>query len=116
MKQEATDAIVPGESARGGSGLERLLDLPGLEELEHVAFLDVGEAVEHDPTLHPLLDLGHVVLEATQRTDLAAPDNGSVANQADAGGPGHLALRDHAACDGAHARGLEGLLHLSLAE
>jgi hypothetical protein len=46
--------------------LQGLLDLPGLEELEDVALLDVGEALEHDPALLAFVDLGDVVLEATQ--------------------------------------------------
>src|SRR5665811_1121796 len=40
--------------------LQRLLDLLGLVELEHVAVLDVGVALEHDAALLALLDLLHV--------------------------------------------------------
>ena len=46
--------------------LQGLLDLLGLEDLEHVADLDVGEAVEGDAALLAVLDLGDVVLEAAQ--------------------------------------------------
>ena len=42
------------------------LDLLDLVDLEHVAFLDVVEAVEKDPALEPLLDLADVVLEALE--------------------------------------------------
>src|SRR5262245_54677373 len=40
--------------------LESLLDPLRLEELEHVALLDIGEAVEHDAALEALLDLSDV--------------------------------------------------------
>jgi hypothetical protein len=43
--------------------LERLLDLLGLEDLEHVAHLDVMDALEDDAALESLLDLSDVVLE-----------------------------------------------------
>src|ERR687897_2951609 len=37
--------------------LQRLLDLPGLEDLQHVALLDVLVAVEDDAALQAFLDL-----------------------------------------------------------
>ena len=66
--------------------LQGLLDLFGLEELEHVFLLDVGVALEHDAALLALLDLLHVVFEAAQRAELAGPDDRALADQADAGG------------------------------
>ncbi len=54
-------------SSTGRRLLERLLDLAGLEDLEHVVDLDVLVAVEDDPALEALLDLLHIVLEAPQR-------------------------------------------------
>ena len=50
---------------------ERALDLLGLVDLEHVAFLDVLEVLEHDAALEAGRDLAHVVVEAAQRRDLA---------------------------------------------
>src|SRR5512141_1075866 len=92
--------------------LEGLLDLPGLEELEDVALLHVGEAVQHDAALLALVDLGDVVLEAAQRADLAGPDDGAVADQAHAGAAGDLAVGDLAAGDRSDSGGLERLLDL----
>ena len=81
--------------------LQGLLDLLGLEELEHVALLDVGVALEHDAALLALLDLLHVVFEAAQGAEFAVPDDGALADQADAGVAGDLALGDEAAGDAA---------------
>ena len=46
--------------------LERLLNLAGLEELQDVALLHVGVALEHDAALLAGVDLLDVVLEAPQ--------------------------------------------------
>ena len=96
--------------------LQGLLDLFRLEELEHVALLDVGVALEHDAALLALLDLLDVVLEAAQGAELAGPDDRALADQADAGGAGDLALGDDAAGDAADLGGLEGLFDLGLAD
>src|SRR5262245_13752429 len=45
------------------------------EHLDHVADLDVVEALEADAALEPGLDLAHVVLEAAERSDLAFVDD-----------------------------------------
>src|SRR6266511_1424571 len=96
--------------------LESLFHLGGAEELEDIADLDVAVAVEHDAALEALLDLAHVVLEATQRADLACPDHRPLPDQVDLGVVGDLALLDDAAGDVADARGAEGLQHLGLAD
>src|SRR5205823_7026403 len=44
-------------------------DLPGLVDLEDVAFLDVVEAFEQDPALEAFGDLADVVLEPLQLRD-----------------------------------------------
>src|SRR3954449_1064181 len=77
-------------SHRAHALLQSLLDLPGLEELEDVALLDVGVALEHNAALHPLIHLGDVVLEAPQRADLAGPDDRPVADEAHVGVAGDL--------------------------
>src|SRR5262245_57225514 len=73
------------EPAIGIQLLQGLLDLLGLEELEHVAVLHVSVAVEDDAALLALLDLLHVVFEAAQGGELAGPDNRALADQADVG-------------------------------
>src|SRR6185312_16544053 len=45
--------------------LEGLLDLFGLEELDHVALFDVRVTLEHDAALLTLVDFGDVVFEAS---------------------------------------------------
>src|SRR3954449_5851832 len=107
----STKGVTPSRLA-----LERLLDLTGLEELQDVALLDVGVALEHDAALLALVDLGDVVLEAAQRADPAGPDDGAVADQARLRAAGDLAVGDDAAGDRPDAGGLEGLLDLGLAE
>src|ERR671915_306048 len=77
------------------------LDLPGLVDLELVAFLDVREVLEHDATLEAGRDLPDVVLQAPQRGDLAVVDDGAVAHQADLGtardsAVGHVRAGDRA--------------------
>src|SRR3954453_14780558 len=96
--------------------LQRLLDLAGLEELEDVAHLDVLVALEHDAALEALVDLLHVVLEAAKRSHPARPHDRAVADQADLGDAGHLAIRDQAAGDRPDARGPEELLDLRLTD
>src|SRR5262245_13956204 len=96
--------------------LQRLLDLLGLEELEHVALLDVSVPLEHDAALLALLDLLHVVFEAPQRAEPAVPDHRALADQAHAGVAAHAALADHATGDAPDFGGLEGLFDLGLAE
>src|SRR5262245_17405084 len=96
--------------------LESLLDLLDLEELEHVSDLHVGVALQHDAALHPGLDLGDVVLEAAQRADPAAPDDGPVPDQPHARGAGDLAVVDLAAGDRPDPRGLECLQDLGAAQ
>src|SRR3954466_4097354 len=107
----STKGVTPSRLA-----LERLLDLTGLEELQDVALLDVGVALEHDSALLALIDLGDVVLEAAQRADPAGPDDRAVADQAGVRIARDLAVGDDAAGDRADAGGLEGLLDLGLAE
>src|ERR1700760_3015218 len=96
--------------------LEGLLDLFGLEELEHVALFDVGVPLEHDPALLSLVDFGDVVFEASQRGEFAGPDDGAVAQQADAGGFDRLALGDLAAGDPADFRRFERFFDDDLAD
>ena len=84
----------PAPAAPALALLQRLLHLLGAEELQDVAHLDVGVAVEHDAALEALLDLLDVVLEAAQRADAAGPDDGALADQADLGIVGDLALLD----------------------
>src|SRR6201996_1163278 len=96
--------------------LERLLDLFGLEELDHIALFDVGVAVEHDAALLALVDFRHVVFEAAKRSEFAGPDNGAVAQQADAGGFDRLALGDLTTGDAADFRGFERFFDDDLAD
>ena len=61
----------PAGRRRGRRGVVEVgaLDLARLVDLEHVAFLEVVEALEQDAALEALLDLAHVVLEALQLRD-----------------------------------------------
>src|SRR5215213_3732519 len=56
-----------------------LFDLVGLDD---VAVLHVLEVVETDAALEAVANLAHVVLEPTERTDLAVINDDAVANQA----------------------------------
>src|SRR5829696_439903 len=102
--------------APGRPLLERLLDLAGLEGLDHVADLDVLVVLEHDAALETGLNLTDVVLEAAQGTDPAGPDHRALAHEPDRRAADEAAVADRAAGDRADARGLEELEDLSLAE
>src|SRR5215218_5179872 len=73
------------------------------EGFDDVADLDVVVLLEADAAFEPRLDLGHVVLEASQRADLAFVNDHVVAEQARlrVARTGDAPLRDHAAGDGA---------------
>src|SRR5205823_6210159 len=92
------------------------LDLPSLEDLHHVALLDVLVVAQHDAALEAGGDLADVVVEAAQRLDLARVDHGAVAHQADLRATAHVAVGDVATGDRADARGAEGLAHLDGAD
>src|SRR5437773_6641493 len=87
----------------------RALDLARLVELEHVAFLQVVEAVEQDPALEALRHLADVVLEAPELGDRRLVDDGAVADDPDLGVPPHDAVRDVTARDRPQARDAEEL-------
>ncbi len=61
--ESATCSLISIRQTNANSLIQGLLDLRGLERLDHVADLDVGEAVEGDAALLALLDLAHIVLE-----------------------------------------------------
>src|SRR3954471_4684850 len=88
------------------------------EHLDDVADLQIVVALEADAALEARLDLGHVVLEAAQRAQLALVDHHVVAQQARLRLARALddAVGDHAAGDGAELRRLEDLPHLGRAE
>src|SRR4051794_3365104 len=96
--------------------LQGLLDLFGLEELEHVVLLDVGVPLEDDAALLALLDFLDVVFEAAQGAERAGPDHRSLADQADAGRAHGLALGDDAAGDPPDFGRFEGLFDQRLAD
>src|SRR6185369_1381893 len=82
----------------GRSFVERCpLDLARLEDLEHVAFLHVVEAVEEDAALEPLRNLASVVLEPLQLRDGRCVDHSTVADHADARVATDDAVGDYAA-------------------
>src|SRR6187401_1761473 len=88
------------------------------EDLDDVADLQIVVALEADAALEARLDLGHVVLEAAQRAELALVDLDVVAQQAGLRLARALddAVGDHAAADGAELRRLEDLPHFGRAE
>src|SRR4051794_16800418 len=90
---------------------ELALHLSRLEDLQHVALLDVLVALERDAALVALGDLARVLLEAPQRADPAGPDDGAVADQAHRRAAPHEAGGDVAAGDRADPRGAERLAH-----
>src|SRR6185436_20906613 len=67
---------------------ERRLHLLDLEGLDHVADLDVLEALDADAALEALAHLGDVVLEVAQGGDLPFEDHPVVAQQTHARGAG----------------------------
>src|SRR5262245_20401951 len=83
------------------------------ERLDDVADLDVVVLLEADAALEPGLDLADVVLEATQRADLAFVDDDVVAQEASlrVARPRHAALGDHTARNRPVLRYLEDLAH-----
>src|SRR5690349_22098670 len=111
-----------GPSGAGGSRRRRrrvevgALDLTRLVDLEHVAFLEVVEALEQDAALEALLDLADVVLEALQLRDPGLVDHGAVADDADVRVALHGAVRHVRAGDRAEARDAEELPDLDLAD
>src|SRR4051794_4288242 len=88
------------------------LNLARLEHLEHVAFLHVLIAVEHDAALEAGRPLARVLLEAPQRADPAGPDHGAVAHEPDVGAAADHAVEHVRTGDRANTRGAEGLAHL----
>src|SRR6185436_17037417 len=86
--------------------LRRLRDALHLEHFDHVANLDVVETLQAQAALEAGLDLGHVVLEALERGELAFPHHDVVAEQAGlrVALAGDAAVGDHAAGNGADLR------------
>src|SRR6266545_3547955 len=76
-RTEACAAVFPELARSGRSRLAeiRALHLARLVDLEHVALLDVVEALEMDPALEAFLDLAHVVLDPPQRVDRRVVDD-----------------------------------------
>src|SRR5688500_11423080 len=70
---------------------ELALHLLGLVDLEHVALLDVLVVAQDDAALEAGRDLADVVGVAAQGLDLAVPDDGAVAHEADLGAARDLA-------------------------
>src|SRR3954454_4494324 len=97
-------------------GLELALHLPRLEDLEHVALADVGEARQHDAALEPGQDLADIVVDPPQRPDRGLPDDGAVADDPHARVAAHDAVADVGAGDRADPRGAEGLADLDGAD
>src|SRR3954452_25155211 len=95
---------------------ELALHLSRLEDLQHVALLDVLVALERDAALVALRHLARVLLEAPQRADPAGPDHGAVAHEPDGRVAAHDAARHITAGDRADARGAEGLAHFGGAD
>ena len=89
-----------------------------LEHFDHVADLDVVEALQPETALEARLDLRDVVLEPLERGELAFPHDHAVAEQAGLGVAlaGDGALGDHAAGNRADLRHLEGIAHLRHAD
>src|SRR5918995_3334619 len=75
----------------------RAHDLLRLEDLEHVAFLHVVEALEEDAALEALLHFTDVVLEALELRDRRLVDDGAVADDAHLTAAADGAAGDHAA-------------------
>src|SRR5438552_1412357 len=114
--QRGSAALARGGRRRGDLVERRPLDLTRLERLEHVALLDVVEAVEEDAALEPLGDLPRVVLEPLQLRDRRRVDDRAVADDAHPRVAPHDAVGDHAARDRAETRDLEQRPHLGLAD
>src|SRR6185295_6976725 len=98
---------------QGGSEGRR--DLFAAVGLDHVARLEVLEALEADAAIEAGADLRDVVLEAPERRDLPLEDNAIVAQQADQGVAWDDPFDDVAAGDRADLRHLEGVAHLGAA-
>src|SRR6478752_9070843 len=92
-------------------------DLPHLERLDDVAFLDVLEVAQHQTTLEALADLGGVVLLALERLQVqVVGDHGAVPQDAHLGVATDHTTDDHAAGDVADLRRAEDRADLRLAE
>src|SRR5690606_36029361 len=95
-------------------GMVRLQAARHLDLLEHfdlVADLDVVVALHADTALHTVTHFGDVVLEATQRFQLAFEDHHVLAQYADRTVAVDGALDDHAASDSAELRRTEHVTH-----
>src|SRR5436190_3331816 len=102
--------------ARRGGSLRDRGDFLDEVRLDLIADLDVVEVLESDAALVALLDLTGVVLEPTQRRQLAGPDHRAVAQEPRLGVPHDLAVDDHAAGDVSDLRDLEDLADLDPAD
>src|SRR6185436_12958305 len=105
------------QSRRTGSAASaRRGDFLDQERLDLIADLHVVEVLEADAALVALLDLAHVVLEATERAELAGPDDRAVAQEPRLRIPDDLPVDDHATGDVADLRNLEDLADLDPAD
>ena len=107
--------LLPSSFVLSYTGAATLLDD---ERFDDVADLDVVEPLEADAAFEARLHLGHVVLEAAQRADLAFVDDDVVAEQPRlrVAGAGDAAVGDHAAGNRAELRHLEGVAHFGRAD
>src|SRR4028119_558815 len=103
----------PRKGSRGGEPLSCPLQdrryLFAEVGLDHVARLEVLEALEADTAVEAGPHLGHVVLEAPEGRDLPLVHHPVVAQQPDAGGARDDPFDHMAAGDGAPLRNLEGV-------
>src|SRR6478736_4802787 len=92
-------------------------DLPHLEGLDDVAFLDVLEVAQHQAALEALADLGGVVLLALQRGEVeVVGHHAAVADDPDLGVAADQAAGDHTTGDVADLGAAEDRTDLRLAQ
>src|SRR5205085_10052650 len=85
------------------------------ERFDDVADFDVLEALDADAALEALTDFRDVLLEVTQRCDLAFENDAVVAQQSNARRPRNHTLGHHAAGNRARLRNLERVAHFGAA-
>src|SRR6056297_1443407 len=96
----------------GPEARSRSSDLDVLEGLDEIAGLEVLEVGQADTALEALADLTGIILETTQRTDVALPDDRAVAQEAHLRTAGDHTGSHVATGDRADLRHTEDLAHL----
>src|SRR6476660_6116212 len=84
--------------------------------LNLICHFDIVEVLQTNTALETFTDLGDVILETSQRTDIAFPGNNAVANQTSSRIASYGSINHHAASDCSRFLNAEHFTNISLAD